>query len=73
MLVPEYVLTTPFFVQSSGLTKELPAGSFVKPIEACYIPDFIKEKLKISDPETETYCYTAYGIILVPKNILRIR
>lgn len=53
--------------------KSLPNGSFVRPIELCYIPQHILDipRNKSFDPEKEIYCYTRYGIMAIPKHMIR--
>lgn len=53
----------------------LPKNSFVKPIEDRYLPRHITDdkKYKYFNPETEIYCHTKFGLIPVPKRILKER
>ena len=54
--------------------KELPAGSFVKPVHFDYVPKETKEKLGIDryfDPSSQTVCYTALGFMVISKDNLR--
>lgn len=73
MKTPDYVLHTDFtYHESSHDTKVLRAGSFVQPIDIYYIPKHIKDNYKFFDTEKETFCYTHYGIIVIPRNLIRM-
>lgn len=56
-------------------TLVLPEGAFVSPIDPYYLPRHIKEhsSYKWFDPETHVHCFTRWGIILIPKRIVRER
>lgn len=50
--------------------QELPVGSYVRPIEECYVPEHVKEANKYFHRSTETYCYTKFGIATIPTHFL---
>lgn len=72
---PNYVLTEAINVSSSDgrQAKELPAGSFVRPIQPCYVPKHITEGAvgRYFNEKNEVYVYTRYGIVTIPKSYLR--
>lgn len=76
MKVPDYAIQVDVnFMSADGELKTLKAGSFVKPIEACYLPAHIKNDKKAMynfDPKTETFVYCRSGIVRVPKSALVI-
>jgi hypothetical protein len=72
MKIQEYVLKEEFIIGRSLDSKTLPAGSFVKPMNISYLP---KHCLQASshlyfDAYTHVYCYTHYGFLPIPKNII---
>ncbi len=74
--VADYALTEDFTYYSNGWggdSKVLPQGSWVKPISLCYVPKEVKESKRWVDfnKETEIFVYCHYGIIAIPKNIVR--
>lgn len=72
---PDYVLTEDHNVTyNSTEGKILLAGSFVRPIEIQYVPKHITDSAfgRWFNKNTEIYCYTRYGIVPIPRNILRI-
>lgn len=74
MKTPDYVLNEEVKIMDSLLNeKVLPAGSFVKPIEPYYLPKHIKDQTSFHwfDPRTEAYCYTFYGIVMIPLRSIR--
>jgi len=75
VLVPEYVVMVEYACKLNdfGDTKTLPAGAYVKPIDLYYISPVTLEKWKFFNKEKEVFCYTAYGILPIPKNIVRLR
>jgi hypothetical protein len=72
---PNFVITQMFVWCPNRLAKtiELPAGSFVRPIEYQYVPKHVTEApvWQDFDKNREVFCYTRFGIIALPKNILR--
>lgn len=71
---PNYQLKEPWAWSTSGNhhdTRTLPQGAFVRPIEATYVPKHILEAHEGYNPSKEVFVYCRYGIILIPKNILR--
>lgn len=68
--VPEYVITKAVHF---GQEASLPEGSFVKPIEACYLPKHITDSdaFRYVNLKDNVYVYCHYGIIPIPRSILR--
>lgn len=67
-------LTTEDYTFSRGQEmKTIPAGSYVKILSKKYVPKEVISayQWKIMDPNSEVFCYTKYGIISIPKKILR--
>lgn len=72
MKVPEYALIEPFSWDLSSQDKRtLPAGAFVKPVDARYVPEHVKQALRAQLTDGKVYAYTRYGFILLPKTILK--
>lgn len=70
---PNFVLTEEWRV-SLGLGKDkvLPVGAFVRPIEDIYLPTHIKESQAYKWlSENEIFVFSSYGIICIPKKIMR--
>jgi len=73
---PEYTLIEAHDHFTSGYDKRtLEAGSFINPIEPQYLPQHIKntDEFKKMDHDLFVYCYTAYGILPIPRRIIRSR
>lgn len=53
--------------------KIIPAGTFVKPIELRYLPKHVVDDPRWNeyDVEISVFCYTSYGIIPLPRSLLR--
>jgi len=51
----------------------IPKGTFVKPIEVCYLPKHIKDGrlFKLVDFNDEVYVYSSYGIHPILRKSLR--
>lgn len=73
MLTPEYVTTQEYVVKIRGAEKTLPAGSFVKIVSSQYVPDFTKETYPTFFESNDCYCFTAFGLVPLPKMMLRVR
>lgn len=76
MKTPNYVLTEKFSFSANGAfgsAIELPEGTFVRPIEVIWLPTHILQSsdYKFFKPEKEVFVYTRYGIIVVPRDIIR--
>ena len=72
MKTPNYVLDEDFSIPYGHHdVKVLPAGTFVRPIETCYVPKHIKDENKWFNEKTDCYCYTRIGIIVIPKKYVR--
>ena len=75
MATPDYVLTEDYnhYVGPHD-TRILKAGSFVRPIEFEYLPKHItdnKDNAWAAKYSSKSFCYTFYGIILIPTELLR--
>lgn len=72
---PNHVLTVDFSYGEGGMydRKTIPAGTFARPIELAYIPQHVLDdpRWQYFSKETEVFVYTRYGIIPVPRRILR--
>lgn len=66
VLAQEY---THSFNQRDSFT--LPSGAFVLPMETKYVPKHVREAIFL-DSSKEIFCYTHFGIIPIPKKILRL-
>jgi len=74
MRTPEYVIDKEYTIYSGiARDKVLPAGAFVKPIDPYWLPKHIKDsnEFKWANPKTEQFCYTHFGIVLIPLNLIR--
>lgn len=52
-------------------SKVLPVGSFIRPLQLTYVPQHIIDKFPGFDKERQVFAYTKYGIVPVPKSIVR--
>jgi hypothetical protein len=55
-------------------TKLIPAGSYVRPLELCYVPQHVLDdpRWPFVDTKKEVYCYVnRLGIVPIPKDIIR--
>lgn len=71
---PNYVVMEQVRISKNGFDEKiLEPGSFVRPIHDTYLPSHIKESVsyKWHSPETECFCYTGFGIVLIEKSKLR--
>jgi hypothetical protein len=73
---PNYILIRDWQIPSpswhdQGIT--LAALSFVRPIDASYVPKHILEdsRWKRFDPIRETFCFTRYGIVPIEWEAMR--
>lgn len=73
MRTPDFVLKVAHSYGTSPDQRTLPAGTFVRPLELHYVP-----KHCISNPEnkwfnseTEVFCYTRYGIVVIRKDNIK--
>jgi hypothetical protein len=74
MSTPDYVLTEDHTMLTMSWDKKVvPAGTFVRPIEYAYVPKHVKDQPlnKLYDNNTEVFCYTPMGIILLPRRLIR--
>jgi hypothetical protein len=72
---PNYLTQEEYSVKVLGNDKVLPANSFVRPIEYTYVPKYLKEiedmPYQRFNPQTEVFCYTHWGIVVLPLKLLR--
>lgn len=74
MRLPEYQTTAD---HAHNLTAQdqstLPAGSFVIPLELCYVPKHVRDDRSrpYHDKEKNVYVYCRYGIVSIPKALIR--
>ena len=75
MSTPDYILTQDYHHYISPHdTRILKAGSFVRPIQFCYLPAHITENRDnqwIKYSNDKMFCFTYYGMIAIPKDLLR--
>lgn len=74
MKTPNYVLTAAHTYHFGPHdTKVFDAGTFVRPIEKRWLPKHVLEHKdnRWVDHSREVFCYTRWGILLLPRNILR--
>jgi hypothetical protein len=71
---PNYVTTEEITLHSANgqASKVVEAGSFVKPVEYCYLPSHIKESTegRRLNEELDVFCYCKCGFIVIPRNKL---
>ena len=68
---PEYVLDKDHSCIFYGDAVTLPKGSHVVPMDLRWVPQEIKEKHRFFVDSSDVYVYTKYGILPIPKSILR--
>lgn len=71
---PNFVTTEAYKISlRGGRDKELPVGSFVRPLDIAYVPKHVTEdnSSRWFMEERDVYCYTHFGIAILPKRILR--
>ena len=74
--VPNHALTEAYsYAVGNQDTRTLPQNAYVCPIDPYYLPRHLKESSEYAffNAETHVYCYTRYGLIPIPKNIVRVR
>lgn len=76
--VPNYILVESMqIIPSNGGShhdaRTLPKGSFVRPIDLSYVPKHVLEQNehRVFDPNSHAYCYTRFGIVIIPKAYYR--
>lgn len=68
----DYMLTEETTVKTFNGDKVLPKYAFVKPMDPYHVPKFIKERDSWYHLEgTYVYCYTHWGIVSLPKALVR--
>lgn len=62
------------FAQGMYDTKIIPAGTFVRPIEYCYVPKHVKDdpRWRHFDQKTEIFCYCSYGMVPILREKIRV-
>lgn len=73
MSTPDYKLTEDFkyWVNTQDCIT-MPAGTFVRPVEFCYLPKDIQDKNQfIKTDGKQVFCHTKIGLIPIPKQLLR--
>lgn len=74
---PQFLTQEACVVSTTKGDKNLPAESFVREISEYYLPKHIKEEEEKKPawdkfkPDTQIYVYCHYGIVPIPKRILR--
>lgn len=75
MATPDYVLMEAysFYLWSNTESKTLEVGSFVRPVDPSYLPAHVMkdDRFKNFDPNTQVFCYCRYGLVPIPKKIVR--
>lgn len=71
MRLPTYMLQEKYEIPDSD--NILPQGAFVKPIDDYYLPKHIKETNNYywRNKEEVVYCYCHFGIIQIPRRLIR--
>lgn len=67
----EYILDKDHVTISRGDTITIPKGSHVVPIDERWVPKEILEQRNIFNATSEIFIYTKFGIVAVPKAIVR--
>lgn len=68
---PDYILIEDYTCyMGPGDPIILKAGSFARPLEPNWVPEHVKTGYRSASP-SQVHCYTHYGIIPVPKKLLR--
>lgn len=71
---PNYVLTEDLTLYTtSQKSTVLPVGSFVRPIELCYVPKHVLDSTmgRTFSKLTQVFCYTYFGIVPINWNLIR--
>lgn len=70
---PTFVLRDAYVVYTPGsLDKvELPQGAFVQPINKDYVPKHITDKVFGFNTDVDTFAYSRFGIIVIPRRLIR--
>lgn len=64
---PNYRLNRALAVKTDSRDSQyLPPGTYVRPIEPCYVPEHVKDANPNFSPSSEVYIYTKYGIVVAP-------
>lgn len=71
---PDYALMEDF-TYKVGLweSKVMPAGTFLRPVELCYVPKHVVDDSRWSryDKINDIFCYSSYGFIPIPRKLIR--
>lgn len=73
---PNYCLVSEYrIVQGAAVVdaKILPAGTFVRPIDYYYVPLHVREDKRWAffDRDKEVFCFTRWGIVPIPRDLIR--
>lgn len=70
--IPNYRLKVDVTVGDMFSESIVPAGTWVKPIDKYYLPQHIKEgeAYRWANHDVEIFCYTSYGIVLIPRKAI---
>lgn len=52
----------------------IPQGTFVKPIEFCYVPKHVRDDMfnhNVYNKDTHIYCYSSYGMYPILRTKIR--
>jgi len=73
MSTPDYVLQQDFQWNEGTETRQLSAGTFVRPVKDCYVPKHVKEdtRWKVLREDKYIFCYCSKGFIRVPRTYVR--
>ncbi len=74
MRTPDYILMKDYTISiSPGDVITIPVGSFVRPIDAYYIPKGIRDKYgcRWFNEDSQVFCYTRFGILPIEKDAFR--
>jgi hypothetical protein len=75
MATPDYVLVEDHTYYPSGIHDPITItkGTFVRPIEFCYVPAHITKDVSrgFFNKENNVYCYWSKGIAIIPKTKIR--
>jgi hypothetical protein len=65
---PNYILREEFSFSRKGDKCVLPSGAFVRPVNDDYVPKHVMEAHHRWNDYV--YCYTRYGFVQIPANLL---
>lgn len=70
---PTYALIAPHHVKCRSDYIVLSEGTFVRPLSLEYVPQHVLEDRNnlYVDKTKEVFCYTRYGIVPIPRDIIK--